>query len=106
MYMSKDDNGNRIKMTTVYCVYKNADMTEGRGPMLLDSIWESLSLADDYMDCHTGVMGRQERWSKSTSGDWMVKEFPVRSDKTNPMAIIRERALKKLSVDEKESLGL
>ena len=93
-------------MTTVYCVYKNADMTEGRGPMLLDSIWASRALAEDYMDCHFGVMGRQERWSKSTSGDWEVREFRVRSEKYDPIKIIREGALAKLSVEEKEALGL
>jgi hypothetical protein len=94
------------EMTTVYCVYRNADMTEGRGPMLLDSIWASKELAEDYMDCQQGVMGRQERWSKSKSHDWEVREFSVHSEKHYPIRIVRERALAKLSVEEKEALGL
>jgi len=93
-------------MTTVYCVYKNADMIEGRGPMLLDSIWASRALAEDYMDCQPGVMGRQERWSKSTSHDWEVRVFRVRYEKHDPIKIIREGALAKLSVEEKGALGL
>ena len=74
--------------------------------MLLDSIWASRALAEDYMDCQPGVMGRQERWSKSTSHDWEVRAFRVRYEKHDPIKIIREGALAKLSVEEKGALGL
>ena len=74
--------------------------------MLLDSSWASRALAEDYMDCQQGVMGRQERWSKSKSHDWEVREFRVHSEKHYPIRIVRERALAKLSVEEKEALGL
>lgn len=48
-------------MTTrlVYAVYKNGDMTEGRGPMVLESIWETEEAAWTHANRQLGVMGRK-----------------------------------------------
>lgn len=62
----------------IYLVYKNADMTEGRGPMILDSVWLNKENADNYIDQQQGVMGRECKWSEQEYGDWVVKESSTR----------------------------
>lgn len=44
-------------MANVYVVKRNADMTEGRGPMVIDIIVDSLDLAKKYILSQTGIMG-------------------------------------------------
>jgi hypothetical protein len=65
-------------MKYVYLVYKNADMTEGRGPMVLDSVWGTEEDAWEYADNQEGVMGRKCKWSAQKYGDWEVQEVEVR----------------------------
>ncbi len=43
----------------VFAVYRNSDMTEGRGPMVLDSLWWEWAEAVDYINGRRGVMGRE-----------------------------------------------
>lgn len=43
----------------VYAVYRNSDMTEGRGPMMLDSLWWTEDGAWEYANSRLGVMGRK-----------------------------------------------
>lgn len=89
-------------MSAVYAVYKNSDMTEGRGPMVLDSLWWSEEDAWAYANKHLGVMGtkpfREHQGTCPTcgtkreteecrgwackichkyGGDWQVKEMEV-----------------------------
>lgn len=54
-------------------------MTEGRGPMIIDSIFEKREDANNYIDHQFGVMGRKSEkgWSKDKYGDWTVKEMAV-----------------------------
>lgn len=59
----------------IYVVYVNADMTEGRGPMVVDSIWLNKSKAEKYIDSKEGVMGRKNTWSNVAYGDWMIKSM-------------------------------
>lgn len=81
-------------MKQVFVVFKNSDMTEGRGPMVIDSIFESYEKACDYMNTKDGVMGRSgtynntvtghigEGWQDKQSwpygGDWQVKTYEVK----------------------------
>ena len=57
----------------VFVVYRISDMTEGKGHMVLDSIWENYCDAVVYMDSKPGVMGRKENWSTEQFGDWKIK---------------------------------
>lgn len=69
----------------VYCVYRNSDMTEGRGPDVLDQIFLNRSDAVKYMDAQPGCMGRRMKWSESKSaGDWHLREFVCHEKEYNP----------------------
>lgn len=97
-------------MFLVYGAYKNADMTEGRGPMVLDKTFSLKEDCDNYIDKQSGVMGRKGKWSEAKYGDWETKAINVcesvdEADKVH-IEEIREKALKKLSVLEKKALGL
>jgi hypothetical protein len=99
-------NDNKVYSAYVYLVYRNSDTAEGRGPMVLDSVWKTRKLAEDYMDTKPGVMGRFARWSRGKFGDWLVDEQPVRDEPHDPIAEIKKRALGKLSAEEISALGL
>lgn len=63
----------------VYGVYHNADMTEGRGPFVLDRIYRDEDAAWAYADQQPGVFDRSNRGSWRDrdiwpyGGDWIVK---------------------------------
>lgn len=67
--------------TTVYLIYRNSDMTEGRGPMILNnkpSGFFNLQDANDYIDQQPGVMGLRSKWSEVKSGgDWEVRPVEI-----------------------------
>lgn len=44
-------------MEKVFVVLKNADFTEGRGPMLLHAIFSKFKDAEDYILAQPGIMG-------------------------------------------------
>lgn len=92
-------------MTTVYGVYRNSDMTEGRGPMFLESLWTTETAAWEYANRQLGVMGRKgtrdHRWAEKNpmgtpypgdcpgwqcqycweyAGDWSVRALELRSE--------------------------
>lgn len=55
-------------MQRVYIVLKNADFTEGRGPMLYDRTFKSESLANEYIMSKKGIFGsKQEYYPKYSS---------------------------------------
>ena len=62
----------------VFIVRRNADSTEGRGPMVLDSVWRSRKKAAAYIDGQPGVMGIREKWSEKEFGDWTIEEVKTR----------------------------
>lgn len=80
----------------VYLVKKNADMTEGRGPMIVDSVWGNEEEAWAYANQQLGVMGRKPfyvnpvtghvgtGWNDEkawpTGGDWTVETMTLRSE--------------------------
>ncbi len=45
----------------VYIVYRNADFTEGRGPMLLHKIFSNFRAAEDYVMDQEGIMGTEQK---------------------------------------------
>jgi hypothetical protein len=66
-------------MKKIYLVFRNDDMTEGRGPMVLDSIYSSKEKAETYANAQDGVMGRLSGgdWTKN-GNDWKVETWEVK----------------------------
>lgn len=64
----------------IYGVYRNLDMTEGRGPMVLEKLYLSEDLAWMYADTQKGIFGRvppEGTWKGSAYGDWDVRPLTV-----------------------------
>ena len=99
-------------MKYVHVVRKNSDTVEGRGPMIVDSIWagEAEKCAKKYMDEQPGIMGRKGEWSKDRYGDWTIERVPViqsySTKKDTDSLLLREKALRKLTKEEKVALGV
>jgi hypothetical protein len=94
----------------VYLTYYNADDIEGRGPMVLDLVFLHRKHAAEYIDSQPGSMGDPGPWSDKDFGHRMIKEVDVITHaidvKEAKLIKIRERALSKLTADEKLVLGL
>lgn len=94
----------------VYLTYYNADDIEGRGPMVLDLAFLHREHAAKYIDSQPGAMGDPGPWSDKDFGHRMIKEIDVITHEVDPeeakLIKIRDRALSKLTADEKEALGL
>jgi len=74
----------------VYLTFKNADMTEGRGPMLPDRCFLKRTDAERYIDSMPGVMGMRAKWSKQKYGDWAIQEIIVEEEWTAMEWIVEE----------------
>jgi len=98
------------QMFIIYMTRYNSDMTEGRGRMMDDIAFAHEQDAKDYIDTKTGIMGRKEKWSKTDYGDWDVKPIKVFRSLLSADEFkneeIKQRALSKLSKEEKIALGL
>jgi hypothetical protein len=64
--------GSRLLML-VYAVYRQSDMTEGKGPMVLDRLYQRPVAALEYMNAQPGVMGRSGKKDHTK----MVKPAPI-----------------------------
>lgn len=51
----------------VYVVLKNADFTEGRGPMLYHKIFKTQNLAHEYIMGKSGIYGTQQATASGLS---------------------------------------
>lgn len=101
-------------MITVYATYRNADMTEGRGPMVLDKVFADESDAHAYINGQKGVSDRHPtqfgltEWESSGMGDWKVE--PLHIFETLADAEVKvfnddlESAYKKLTPAEKVAI--
>lgn len=52
--------GNGFK---VVAVFKNADFTEGRGPMCLDKVFKKITNAFKYVEAQKGIFGSKQKLS-------------------------------------------
>jgi hypothetical protein len=99
-------------MFVVFVTRYNADMTEGRGPMVNDMAFSRREDAAQYIDGKHGVMGRRPitPWSQQPHGDWDIVEITVAETVEEVQRIMtnerRARALAKLTKDDREALGL
>lgn len=96
---------------TVYLVQKNADMTEGRGPMVNDACFSKEATAKFYANSQRGVMGRKapvDGWDKYS--DWQVIPLVVAESLEELNSVRKEErrqiALDKLTHEDKVALGL
>jgi hypothetical protein len=98
-------------MLKVWGTYKNSDMIEGKGPMVLDKIFMNEDDAHAYINGQEGVFGRkppEHGWQNSRLGDWEVKPLVVLEHLQDGVAYEREqnvkRAYAKLLPQEKEAI--
>ena len=89
-------------MYTIYVVRQNADLTEGRGPMMPKAYFASQDDASEFALTLPGVMGTRQgvdvgaihvHESLDEHPDWTIEK-------------IRQTALEKLTDLEKQALGL
>jgi hypothetical protein len=90
---------------------KNADMTEGRGPMVIDKCFSEQSFAEKYIDIQPGVMGVRHKWSKGDNGgNWEVRPVEVIDynivNATQQRKLLIREALAKLSNEEIKALNI
>lgn len=94
----------------VYLTQRNADLTEGRGPMVIDKCFANKKHAEDYIDAQTGVQNRTGPWSNKEDGDWIVTPIKVYYKAVDAVKENNEKlkksALAKLTPAEKKALGL
>jgi hypothetical protein len=76
---------------TVYVVQYNADSVEGRGPMLIHSIWADLVIAKTFVGAQRGVMGYSPEvveWTFRDGYDYGSKKSPACWDCNNGWDIL------------------
>lgn len=100
-------------MKIIYGVYRNADDIEGRGPMVLDTLFINREDAVLYMDNQPGVMGRRQQWSRKRYGDWKLEELELIESAGDIEGLaelkqsrLRQSALSKLTPEERAALNL
>jgi hypothetical protein len=105
-------------MQTVYAVYANSDMTEGRGPMHLVCVYDNSAAALLHIRTAKGCMGYGkpenvvlDKYGHYAYGnDHQVDEIPLLSNYQDRLKVLenqqREAALKKLTLAERKLLGL
>lgn len=99
-------------MKTVYLAQKNADMTEGRGPMITDKAFSRKEDAEAYIDYLPGIFGTKPPeggWSsRPHNGHWEVEELTVFESLGELEKESEEKAyksaMKKLSTSEIEAI--
>lgn len=95
----------------VYVVRRQYDLNEGRGPLMVDSVWSNRPSAVKFMNAQSGVMGRRsDDWTKDKFPDWTVEEYRLMTsveDRANELLEeARQKALRKLTAEERKILGL
>jgi hypothetical protein len=97
-------------MIKVWATYRNADMTEGRGPMILDKVFMEKDDANTYLLQQEGVMGRkpEDEYGWRRMGDWQVKPLFVMEHLSDGEEYERQQILQsaytKLSKAERAAL--
>jgi hypothetical protein len=101
---------NATNTMIIWQTYYNADMTEGRGPMIPSYAFLHREHAAAYIDAQEGVMGCRAKWSEQEYGDWRMKKIEVLEhdymESEQRKEKVKRQALNKLTQEEKEILGL
>lgn len=93
----------------VAIVLKNADFTEGRGPMVLHKVFDTVEHAEAYIITQPGIYGSPQRKDNYGWNGYDIKVCPVHGGENWKEIMdkqLRESALNKLSSEERRVLGL
>ena len=97
-------------MFTIYGAYRNADETEGRGPMRLVLLLADRDEMVKYIEAQPDPWHRHCTWRDNRYGDWEMREHRVfqSAEEVDEYAAgePRRRALAKLTDEDKRVLGL
>lgn len=106
-----------FSMKKIYIVNKNADFTEGSGPMLFHLAFEYSEDAINYVEKQEGIFGSPQKIERNkygyfaTANGYNIEEVILYTssfeliEKTRKNKI-RSNALRKLTTEEIEALGL
>ncbi len=100
----------------VYIVNVNVDFTEGRGPMVFDSVWSDGEEAIKYVSGKSGIYGSKQLVERDKYGYFAYANGYNIEEKTlltnveeknkKDQEDVRLKALAKLSKEERKVLGL
>lgn len=110
----------RSEKKSIFVVLRNADFTEGRGPMLIDTIFSTGPEAIKYVEAQQGIFGskqkvdyqnsRLSRGLYATASGYEIVEYKVldtvQEKAASDKAVARQKALDKLTPKERTLLGL
>lgn len=97
-------------MMQVWATYKNEDMTEGKGPMVMDKVFLEEKDAHEYINQQPGIGGRKAQygWQNNNWGDWQVKPLFImehlEDGEDYARRMLLERAYSKLTTQEKAAI--
>jgi hypothetical protein len=97
-------------MMQVWATYRNSDMTEGKGHMVLDKVFMYEQDAHEYINDQPGVFGRRAEhgWQNTNLGDWQVKPLWIMEHLEDGVEYTRQQAIKrayqKLTPEEKAAV--
>lgn len=105
-----------MKTEYIYIVSKNADFTEGRGPMLFDCAFTDGEVAISYVEDQDGIYGSPQKVERDKYGAFAygngydIKKVPLYNSKEEISRVREDKekatALGKLTTREKRLLGL
>jgi len=91
----------------IFMVLRNADSTEGRGPMVNKEAFLNRTDAIDYIQqIYASHHGDQTAEGLIKAGWWDIREMELHEGAFDPHAKARASALAKLTPAERELLGL
>ena len=97
-------------MYTIHIVLKNADETEGRGPMIPVKYILNHDDAVAYIESRPDAYSRQRKWQGERYGDYELRTVPLLESLAEIEEYIpvdfKAQALAKLTDQEKKALGL
>ena len=106
---SRDNKPTELKIMPAYMIMKCSDMMEGRGPMMFDKMFLYREDAVKYIDSRGDGWGRFPKFSEHP-GVWEMKKVEIYTAAVDTYeadrAALKERAISKLTDEEREVLGL
>ena len=97
-------------MFVIYEVCRNADQTEGRGPMVPIKRISDRDAAVAYIEAQPDAYGIQRKWINDRYGDFQLRQLDVFESLEEIEDYVpidkRQRALDKLNDEDKRALGL
>lgn len=88
--------------TDIFMVLKNADFTEGRGPMFTDILCDSFATAETYVMGKEGIFGlRQERSEHiSKDGQWHYNGYEIQRMPIHTAKSLFDKAARAVKIKE------